>query len=307
MKRTTALDYLYLGTYHLFRGFVLYTPESIRFAILKGLARLAYLIDRRHRRVAFVNLDIAFGDTMSEKEKKRIVKKTYENLILNLADFIRSQEITPEALQNQLNIEGLEYLENARKSGRPIVFMSAHFGPWELLPYVASLLLEIPMTVVGRPLDSPAMNEILKKHREQFNIRMIPKKKAMRPLIQALKEGRGVGLLIDQHTSKEKGYSVTFFGQTVTFPSVAAILSQRLNALIIPVFIEKEGKKHYRVRFESPLEVPKKDPSSLQEYVQKQATIIEKTIRRKPDEWFWLHRRWKECCMDRYRSVSDAS
>ena len=293
MKRTTALDYLYLGTYHLFRGFVLYTPKSIRFAILKGLARLAYFIDRRHRHVAFVNLDIAFGDTMSEKEKKRIVKKSYENLIFNLADYIKNQNATQQEILNKVTFENEHHLKEALKHG-PIIGITAHYGHWELLSLAVAAKYG-PLTIVGRPLDSKRMNEILKQNRERFDIQIIPKKGALKGLLHALKDGRSVGLLVDQNTAENDGILIDFFGKKARHTPAAAILSRRLGAKIVPMFIRSDDHSHYTITFYPPLEIEKSKnkEEDILKNVQAQANITESVIREKPDEWFWLHKRWK--------------
>ena len=295
MKRTTALDYLYLGSYRLFRGFVLYTPESIRFAILKGLAHLAYLIDRRHRHVAFVNLDIAFGDTMSEKEKKRIVKKSYENLLFLLHEIVLNQGISKEEMMKKVSFAGEEHIEAAHKAGKPIIFVAAHYGIWELAPLAYGAKYG-PVTVVGRPLDSRAMNDILTRHRRQLNVTLIEKKGALKHLITALKKGEAVGLLVDQNTARHDGIVVDFFGKPARHTPAAAILARRLDAVVLPIFIESDDYKHYTLKVYPPLAMEKSDnpDEDIRRHVQAQADITEHAVRERPDHWFWLHKRWRK-------------
>ncbi|WP_300365231.1 lipid A biosynthesis lauroyl acyltransferase [Hydrogenimonas sp.] len=287
-------DYIYLAFYHLFRWLVTWTPEKILFPILRGIARFVWFIDRKHRRIARVNLDLAFGDEMSDEEKERIIRRTYENLVFNLADFIRNQGISKEKLLQKVSFENSEYVENELKAGRPIIAITAHYGHWELLPPALAAKFT-PLTIVGRPLDSKAMNEILERNRERFDIKLLPKKGALKGLISALKKGRSVGLLVDQNTREKDGILIDFFGKKARHTPAAAILARRLDLKIVPVFIHSDDHRHYVIKFYPPITMEKtndKDADIIRS-VQAQAKITEVVIREKPDEWFWLHQRWK--------------
>jgi len=288
------MDYIYLIAFNTFQWIILHTPDFIKFPIIKGLARLAYFLDTKHRHIAKVNLDLAFEDSLNEKEKREIIKKVYENLLFNLADFVKNQGISKEELLSKVKFENVEIIENAKKSGKPIIFMTAHYGNWELLALAIAAKFG-PLSVVGRPLDSKVMDEILKRNREQFNIELIPKKGAMRPLIKALKDRRSVGLLVDQNTTDNEGMLIDFFGKKARHTPAVAILAKRMNAVIIPAFIKTDDHTVYTINFYTPLNMRdsgNKDQDIL-ENIQAQANITEQVIRQKPDEWFWLHKRWK--------------
>jgi KDO2-lipid IV(A) lauroyltransferase len=290
------MDAIYLAAFNLFQWIVRHTPDAVKFPIIKGLAKLAYWLDAKHRRVARVNLDLAFGDSMSGEEKQRIIKKCYENMLFNLADFVQNQGISKDALLSKVRFENEEILENAKKSGRPIIFMTAHYGNWEILPLATAVKFDLPISVVGRPLDSKTMNTILERNRQQFDVELIPKKGAMKPLIKALKEGRAAGLLVDQNTTRNEGILVDLFGKKARHTMAVALLARRLDAIIIPTFITSEDHKTFTVTFYPPLEVEKtvdKD-EDMRRNIQAQSDAIEQAIRNKQDEWFWLHRRWKD-------------
>lgn len=287
-------DRIYLTTYHFFKWLVTHTPEKILFPILKAIARFAWLVDRRHRRVARVNLDLAFGDEMSDEEKERIVKKTYENLVFNLADFIAHQDDSPEEILRRVTVENRHYVEDLSKQKKPVIFLTAHYGNWEMLPRVYAALFG-PISIVGRPLDSKPMDELLKSSREKQGVTLIEKKGAMKEMIKALKNGRSVGLLVDHNTTRAEGVPIDFFGKKATQTPAAAILARRFEVPIIPIFITSDDHKHFKVRLYPPLVMQKsadKD-EDIRKSVQAQADIIERVIREKPDEWFWLHKRWR--------------
>ena len=299
------MDTLYLSAFYLFQWLVRHTPDTIKFPIIKGLARLAYFIDTKHRNIAKANLDLAFDNQMSGEEKQKIIKKTYENLLFNLADFIQNQGISKEELLKKVRFENADIVQEAQKSGRPIIFMTAHYGNWELLPLAISLYFDQPMSIVGRPLDSQVMNKILEKNRQQFDVQLIPKQGAMKPLIKALKEGRAAGLLVDQHTTRNEGILIDFFGKQARHTLAVAVLARRMDATIIPTFITSNDHKTFTIHFKTPIKIEKSDDKDedIRQNIQAQSQAIEEAIRRKPDEWFWFHRRWKECCGELYQNL----
>ncbi len=295
-------DRLYLLLFNIFRSIVKLTPRRIESLFIKGLARLVYLLDSKHRHIARVNLDLAFGEEMDDRQKREIIKKTYENLLYNLADFVRNQGISEDELFKKVRFENEEIVEEAKQSGRPIIFITAHYGNWELLPLATAARFG-PLTGVGRPLDSKAMDEILRKNREQFDIEMVPKKGAMRGLIRAIQSGRSVGLLVDQNTAENEGILIDFFGKEARHTPAAAILAKRSNALIIPAFITTEDHRSYTITFYPPLQIDQEmqKEEAIDKNVQAQAKITEEIIRKKPEEWFWLHQRWKNRYEHLYR------
>jgi len=280
-------DRIYLSLFNLFRWVVIHTPKKIKSPLIKALARLIYLLDGKHRRIARVNLDLAFGDMMSDEEKEKIIEKTYENLLFNLADFVQNQGIDKKRLLEKVEFVNEEIVKDALNSGRPVVFITAHYGNWELLPLATAAKFG-PLTGVGRPLDSKVMG-------------------AMRELMKALKQGRSVGLLVDQNTAENEGLLVSFFGKEARHTPAAALLAMRMNAVIIPAFITTEDHSRYKIEYYPPLEFAgegEKEERILKN-VQAQADITEEAIRKKPDEWFWLHKRWKNRYEHLYKRRED--
>ncbi len=288
------MDKIYYISFIIFQFIVKHTPDFILNPILNLLSSIAYLVDKRHKKIAKVNLDFAFGDELSEKEKKRIVKRCYKNLVYNLADFVKNQGISKEELAKKITFKNEHYLKDALKERKKVVLITAHYGNWELVALSMGAFFG-PLAAVGRKLDSPTMNKILKKNREQFDIEMFDKKGAMKGLIRALKEGRMVGLLVDQNTAKEEGILVDFFGKKARHTPSAALLARKFDALIIPVFITSDDFKHFTVTFYPTIKTPKTKNQKEDIFIstQAQAKVTEEVIRKKPDEWFWFHRRWK--------------
>ena len=295
------MDRVYLYTFYIFRFFVLYTPKAILNPLLNLFAWFAYTVTPKHQKIARVNLDLAFEDSKTQEEKEQIVKQCYKNLVYNLADFVRNQGIPKKELAKKVSFKNEHFIKNALKDNKKIIIMTAHYGNWELLGLAISAFLH-PMTTVGRELDSKVMNEILKKNRTQLNMDVISKKGAIKGMISALKRDRIVGILVDQNTSSEEGILIDFFGKKARHTPSVALLAKKFDAVIMPVFITTNDHQNYLVKFEEPFMYEdtgdkKKDILSC---VQKQANVTQKIIEQKPDEWFWLHRRWKNQYEYRY-------
>lgn len=287
-------DIFYWAIFYTFKFFIWIIPNRVMDYIAKGLASLSYTIDKKHRKIAGVNLELAYGDTLSNEKKMKIIKATYLNLIYLLIDFIKNQGISKDELLAKVTFRNSEIITNAMHNDSKIILMTAHYGNWELLPLSIAAKFG-PLTGVGRKLDSDVMDKILSKNRQQFNIEMLDKKGAMRDMISVLKHNRMLGLLVDQNTSEKEGILVDFFGKPVRHTPSAAILARRFDALIIPAFITTEDHRHYEITFYEPIVTKKSEDKErdIFESVQEQAKMTEEIIRKKPQAWLWLHQRWK--------------
>lgn len=294
------MDKIYLGAFSFFKWLVDVLPYGVLNPILKSIAFLFYMIDKKHRKIIKANLDLAFENEMSEERKQAIVKKCYDNFVFNLADFVRNQGISKEALDAKMTLKNSEVLEKAIEDQRKIIIISGHYSSWELLPLTTAAFFG-PVTVVGRELDSPSLNQILIKNREQFNIEMLNKRRAMKGMINALKNDRILGILVDQNTTDQEGLLVDFFGKKAMHTPSAALLARRMDAVIIPAFITTDDYQNYTMTFYEPIEVEKTEESKqdIFEATQKLAQVTEEVIRDRPQEWFWFHKRWK----NRYKEI----
>ena len=295
------MDKVYLYTFYIFRFFIRYTPKFILNLLLNFFAWFAYTIDSKHKKIAHVNLDLAFEGLKTKEQKEQIVKKCYKNLVYTLADFVRNQGISKEELAKKVSFENEHFVKESLANGKRIIVVTAHYGNWELLGLAIASFIH-PMTTVGRNLDSDVMNEILENNRTQLNMDVISKKGAMKGMISALKKNRIVGILVDQNTSDEEGVLVDFFGKKARHTPSVALLAKKFETVIIPVFIKSDDFQNYIVKFEEPFyyeDTGKKDEDILR-CVQKQADVTQKIIEEKPDEWFWLHQRWKNQYESKY-------
>lgn len=288
------MDSIYLSLFYIFRFFIKFTPKFILNPLLNLLALFIYSVDKKHRKIAKVNLDLAYEDRLSSDEKISITKKCYINLVYTLADFIKNQGASKEEVLDKVSFENSVVLENALKENKKIIIVTAHYGNWELLSLSIAAKFT-PLSIVGRDLDSGVMNTILTKNREQFDIELLSKSGAMKGMVKSLKSNRPVGLLVDQNTKDTEGILIDFFGKKARHTPSVAILAKKFDAVIIPAFIQTYDKKDYVVKFFEPISIENSDnkEEDIRKCVQAQADITQKIIEDKPEEWFWLHQRWK--------------
>ena len=283
------IEYLYLFFYKSF-GFLLRTlPQSWLDRAIKALAKFAYFASKKRRHVIHANLEACFPK-MPQEEKKAIGIHSYQNLLYSIASFIKA-----DSALAHITYHDKHYVDDALKSGKKVILITAHYGVWEVISPAAAKGFEIPFSVVGRELDAKRLQKYLKEGREKEGIQLINKRGAMKGMIKALNNGRVLGLLVDQSIPASSSEDVTFFNHRVTQTPAASILARKFDAIIVPVFISSKDFKHHDVRCYPPIMI---DPSlskeeDIKRLSQAQAEIIEKVIKANPKEWFWSHKRFK--------------
>ncbi len=273
----------------------LFGAPPFRVAVWGGalLGRLFYLADRRHRSITLENLKAALGKEKSERERKRIAVGAFENLGRSVVEFAWIQGKPPAELMGRTTFEGIEHYEAAIREKKGVVILTAHFGNWEWMGTAISLL-GTRMNVVARPLDNPDLNRMINAWRERYGNRVLNKRTSAAELLRLLRAGEVVGLLLDQNTTASEAVFVDYFGRPAATHKGLAILSLRTGAAILPTFIIREGDRH-RVIIEKPLDLAR--TGDLEKDLQGATALftrtIESAVRRHPDHWLWVHRRWK--------------
>jgi KDO2-lipid IV(A) lauroyltransferase len=294
-------NFLYPILFNIFKLFLKISPQFLIDLKSKILINLLLLVDKKHQKIINTNLDFAYNNKLSNEEKKSIINRCYFNMVHFFIDFINNQNISKEELNNKITTKNAHYLEDAKKENKKIIIITAHYGNWELISlYIGANYGKL--AVVGKPLKEESMQNILQKNREQFNIELIDKKGAMKPLISALKKDTMVGVLVDQNQATIDGVLVDFFGKQSRHTTVASMLARRFDAVIIPAFISSDDYKHHQIEFFEPIVCQNSDDKNadIQNCTQKQASITEKVIKQNPKEWFWFHKRWKNMYEDIY-------
>jgi KDO2-lipid IV(A) lauroyltransferase len=269
-------------------------PESAAYGLGERAGRLAFRLDRRHRTIAVENLTRAFPEKYSPAEVERLARAVFENLGRTAVDVARSGRLLLERNAHAVQIDNLDRLLEARRRGKGVLVLMAHFGPWELLPLIAALRYG-PCHGVARPLDNPWLDDLLTGLRERRGNRVIRKRDAVQTVLQVLRRGETVGIMIDQHISEREGVVVPFFDRPASTAFAPALIAMRSGAAVLAAAIVWEGTGRYRVLVGD--EVPVRRGGDLKadlvENTARFTAAIEAFIRQHPDHWFWVHRRWK--------------
>ena len=271
--------------------------DKIFFYNVKFLAFLFRIFDRRRRRDCVTNLNLTFGDSLSQSEKERIINRAYQNfafVILNAARLIcmdKEKYIAKFRVHNEKLICDLIAQGN-------FVFITAHYGDWEgTARYVAHKHKEINLSVVGRLTQFDSVNALMEKSRQKFGSFFLDRGGAGRKLVSLLKDKRNViGLVIDQNMALGEGIWVRFFGKEVMHTPAASTLSRKYKIPIIFAYMRlNDDYSAYDLYFEKVCDciITSDLKSDILAMTQAQSDFTEKIIREKPDEWFWFHRRFK--------------
>jgi len=290
------IDYLYLFIYKTFALLSKTLPKRAMDTLLKTIAKLTYRFDKKHNHIINANLKLAFGDKFSQNQRDKIGIDVFYNLLQTIIGFMKRENSSKNKILKDIEFKNSYILEDALRNKRKIIFITAHFGNWELLPIAVALKFNKKMVVVGRKLDSKLMDGVLKKNRERYGIELVYRKGAVKKLLRALKDDKMVGLLLDQHLGeKQGGVVVNFFGKKALHSPSASILARSLDALIIPIFIETKDYKSYQITFHTPLDIlkTKNKREDILKMTQAQAFITQSEIEKNPNLWFWVHKRWK--------------
>ncbi len=303
MKRKIK-DYFRFFLYKLSKIFFLLTPNFILKSILIIIAKLASKFNKKHISIALTNLDLVYGNKLSKEEKNKIIYESYKSLLFNLYEFIENQDISKEELFKKATIQNENVILKAIESKRKIIFITAHYGGWELaIPYIA--LKYGTLAVVNRKMDNPHINKIYIEARDRNNIIMLEKKVAAKGMIRAFKNNHHIAVAIDQNS--KHGVEIEFFNKKVMATDATARLALKFDALIIPVFAQMNDFRNYTINVYAAIDVKKfdfKSEDKVKELTQEQANIIEKQILQKPQLWFWQHKRWKRFYKDLYEGAS---
>lgn len=294
-------DYLSYFLYLFFKFIFKIIPNFILKKILLFLSKVAYKLNKEHKHIAKVNLDIAFENRISDEKKSEIIEESYKSLLFNMYEFIENQSISKEELLSKANIENEEIILDAIKANRKIIFVTAHYGGWELaIPYIA--LKYGTLAVVNRKMNNPLINYMYIKARDRNNIIMLEKKVAAKGMIKAFKNNHFVAVAIDQHM--KNGVEIEFFNKKVMATDATSRLALKFDALIISVFAQMNDFRDYTLKVYDaidPLDIEFKTDNKEKELTQLQNNIIEKQILSSPGLWFWQHKRWKKYYKDLYK------
>jgi KDO2-lipid IV(A) lauroyltransferase len=256
------------------------------------LGRMVSVVDRFHRRIALANLARALP-SRSESERQAVVGSMFAHFGSLLLELIKFGTLNKEQIFERIDVEGQEHVRQAYEQGRGVLFFTGHFGYWEIQA-IAFALHAQPIAVLARPLDNPYLHGMLERIRTCTGNSVIYRQGAVRRVLRELGHNRGVAMLIDQHLHSDAVY-VDFFNRPAATTSALAALAIRTGAPVVPVFALPLPGGRYRLVYERPVPLPSGDgPDAIRDLTQRCTDVLEMYVRRDPQLWLWMHRRWRE-------------
>lgn len=245
--------------------------------------------------VSLDNLHQVFGRHMSEPEIEDLNRRIIMHFGQMLFEVPHILRLRPGNLNKYVVFQNEENLLSAIKKGKGGFVLTAHFGNWELMSAATSLGFATNGSVVARPLDFPPADRLIRDLRSQFGTEIIPKQRALRRIMRAIKENRLVGILLDQSVDWYEGVFVPFMGIPACTNKGLAFMALKTGAPVVPIFSIRQPDGRYRIVFEKEVELVRTGDKlrDIEENTALFTSIIEKYVRQYPEQWFWFHRRWK--------------
>jgi KDO2-lipid IV(A) lauroyltransferase len=281
----------YLARWGAFLIYLLPLKASLFLADLIGSA--AYLLAAKYRKIALENLKSAFGNEKTGDEIEAIAKAVFKNLCRTGVELVNFPKITKVNVETFVHLRNREILDAAFGKGKGVIILTGHFGNWELV--AAALRLNgYPGCAIGRRIYFHKYDGYLNSLRKIHDVNVVYRDESVKKVLRYLRNNEIVGILADQDVDSVDGVYVNFFGKPAYTPTGPVVLAKATGAEIIPTFMIEEGGRHVMV-FEKPLELTDTGDKERDLVVntQKWSDIFESYIRRYPEEWVWMHERWK--------------
>jgi len=265
-----------------------YSPRPVADALGAGCGRLLDALVRRLRQTAYRNLEFAYPEQDAEWRRSTVdgVYRSIGRLLVALARF---PSIDRSNVGQWIRYEGFEHYEQAKAAGRGVLFATAHLGNWELSAFAHALLTE-KMSIVVRPLDNPLLDDLVETRRGLSGNTLLSKRDFARSILHALRDNEPVGILVDQNSAGDNSAFVPFFGKAACTNLTFAKLAARSGAAVIPGFaVWNDSERRYVLKFYPAVSM---SGDAVEDTARIQAAV-ERAIREYPDQWLWIHRRWK--------------
>jgi len=272
-------------------------PASLIIPCGRALGRAWYAVDRSRRRIADANLAAAFP-LRSPVERRTIARSAFAHFVAQALETLKFSTLTREQKLARVEVQGEDHVRLAYGQKKGVLFITGHFGFWELHAIAHPLLFE-PIGVLARALDNARMDVLLGQVRQCTGNTVIYRQGSIRRVMRMLQDEHGVAVLIDQHIHGPDAVYVEFFERRAATASAVAALALRTGSPVVPVFALPLGKGRYRLIYEHPVEPPPHADEggadvAIREFTQRCTDVLEMYVRRHPDLWLWMHRRWRD-------------
>jgi KDO2-lipid IV(A) lauroyltransferase len=269
-------------------------PRTVARALAASVTSLLFRLQPKLQKTAEFNLRIAFRD-WTDAERKDVKRKMVRNLGWMAAEFARFPRLTKENIEKVVVLEGHENFLEGQRRGHGVLYLTGHIGAWELSSF-AHALYGYPLHYLARPLDNQRLDALVNQYRCSSGNQPIFKNESARVMLKTLKDSGTIGILADQNTMPEEGVFVDFFGKSACATTGIARVALHTGAAVVPGYAYwDQAIQKYRLRFEPPVDLVRTDDAERDvfENTQRFAKAIEEIIRKHPDQWVWVHQRWK--------------
>ena len=277
-------------------------PKKWAMSLGTGIGKLLYHTLKKRKQIALNNLQIAFGNDMEieeqqvmEEEKRReLCKASFINLSKTIIEFMRFTKFNPDNIWHEVSVEGKEHLDAALEKGKGVIVVLTHFGNWEMLSLVWGVLIPNRATAIAFPLKNEKLNAYICRNREFLSLKLIPRKNAIRATLRALKNNEAVGFFADQNAG-DQGMFIEFFGKPASTSRAPVTIALKTDTpVLFTLDIRQPNDKHH-IYISPPLYLDPSDDTETDviEYTTLIVKELEKYINKYPEQWLWLHNRWK--------------
>ncbi|MFQ3610498.1 MAG: lysophospholipid acyltransferase family protein [Fimbriimonadales bacterium] len=267
-----------------------WVPMDMAIRLGAGLGLIAYTLSRRYRRIATQNLQRAFPE-WTPAQARATTKRVFRNFGVALAEFLKAPSLSRADIEKRLQVVGLEHLDSALVQGKGVLLITGHFGNWELMARYLCML-GYPIWVIARHTEDPATTDLITMVRERSGYKVIMRDHAVRPVLKALRANEIVGILPDQNAGD---LFIEFFGRKAGSVAGPAVFHLRTGAPLVCLFNVRLPGDYHRVEILPPMQFEGTGDLSAdsERIMQALNDVLEEYVRRYPDQWLWLHDRWK--------------
>lgn len=269
-------------------------PRALARSLAAALAQVLLFLRPKLRKTAEFNLKLAFPE-WTEAQRETVMKKMTRNLGWMAAEFAQFPKYTKENIESAVILDGHENFLAGQSRGKGVLYLTGHIGAWELSSF-AHALYGFPLHYMARPLDNVLLDALVNQYRGLSGNKPIFKNESARQVLRVLKEAGTVGILADQNTMAEEGVWVDFFGTPACTTTGIARVALHTDGAVVPGYAYwDENLRKYRLRFEPSVQLVRTGDTErdILENTQRFAKVIEQIIREHPEQWVWIHARWK--------------
>jgi len=278
----------------LLEKFLMLLPKSWRKLFFISLAKLAFLLLPKYKKIAQQNLDFVFADKLTQEKKDSIIRYSFKNLALNFLHLMELRQTTREKLAKRITLKNTEIIDKIHKEGRAVIYITPHYSSWELGGASLGAFIE-PIIAVYKKMKNPSYEKWVLDARGNFGNTSLEKTNVIKPLIRNIKKGGACGILFDTNLHPREGVIIDFMGHPLRQTSTPAYLARKYNAAIVPACMTTDDDENYTLEVfdEIPVAHTEDEQKDILEATQKQADWLAFLLQREPKFWFWLHRRFK--------------